>query len=86
VFTPNFESRAFDDFNAVNTVGDSINSPGKLFGVGSGSTVLIDGKLEDEWHGTLGKPLVWKTNSAGEIKTGNNVGFEAYQHYFVTQV
>jgi hypothetical protein len=80
VFTPEFDSRAFDDFNAVNSVGNSINSPGKLFGVGSGSTVLIDGRPEDEWHGTLGKPLVWKTNSVGETKTGNNVGFEAYQN------
>ena len=80
VFTPDFDSRAFDDFNAVNTLGNSINSPGKLFGVGSGSTVLIDGRPEDEWHGTLGKPLVWKTNNVGETKKSNNVGYEAYQH------
>jgi len=81
VFSPQFDSRAFDDFYAMNTVGDSINSPGKLFGVGAGGTVLIDGQPESEWYafGT-GRPLVWRTNSVGETKTSSTVGKETYQH------
>ena len=62
------------------TNGDSMTVPGRLFRTGGGSIVLIDDRPEDEWHGTLGKPLVWKTNSVGQTKSGNNVGFEAYQH------
>jgi hypothetical protein len=80
-FEPGFPGRVrFGITTRPNRICSAINSPGKLFGVGSGSTVLIDGRPEDEWHGTLGKPHVWKTNSVGETKTGNNVGFEAYQH------
>jgi hypothetical protein len=79
VFTPEFDSRARFDFDTP-TNGDSMTVPGRLFRTGGGSIVLIDDRPEDEWHGTLGKPLVWKTNSVGETKTGNNVGFEAYQH------
>jgi hypothetical protein len=81
VFSPEFDSRSKDDFLALNLEGDSINSPGKLFGVGPGGTVLIDGQPESEWY-ALGaaRPLVWKTNSVGETKTSSTVGRETYQH------
>jgi hypothetical protein len=82
VFTPEFDSRAQFDFDRP-SLGDSMTAPGRLFtrGVSGGTTtVLIDGQPEDNWHGALGRPLVWKTDGAGETKTGTNVGFEAYQH------
>jgi hypothetical protein len=83
VFTPEFDSRAQFDFD-TQTGGDSMTLPGNLFTRGPSSggttTVLIDGQPEDNWHGALGRPLVWKTDGAGETKTSNNVGFEAYQH------
>ena len=79
VFTPEFDSRARFDYDTP-TDGDSMTVPGRLFTRGGAAIVLIDGQSEENWHGTLGKPLVWKTNNVGEIKTGNNVGFEAYQN------
>jgi hypothetical protein len=82
VFTPEFDSRAQFDFDTPSN-GDSMTLPGNLFTRGSSggtTTVLIDGQPEDNWHGVLGRPLVWKTDGIGETKTGNNVGFEAYQH------
>jgi hypothetical protein len=83
VFTPEFDSRAQFDFDTLSN-GDSMTAPGRLFRVGQPSggaaTVLIDGQPENNWHGALGRALVWKTNGVGETKTGTNVGFEAYQH------
>jgi hypothetical protein len=82
VFTPEFDSRAQFDFD-TQTGGDSMTLPGNLFTRGSSggaTTVLINGQPEDNWHNSLGRPLVWKTDGAGETKSGTNVGFEAYQH------
>jgi hypothetical protein len=83
VFTPEFDSRAQFDFDTPSD-GDSMTAPGRLFTVGTPSggaaTVLIDGQPENNWHGALGRPLVWKTDGVGETKVGTNVGFEAYQH------
>jgi len=82
VFTPEFDSRARFDFDTLSG-GDSMTLPGNLFTRGSSggtATVLIDGQPENNWHGALGRPLVWKTDGAGDTKTSNNVGFEAYQH------
>ena len=82
VFTPEFDPRSRFDFERPSD-GNSMTVPGRLFTRGSsgGSTiVLIDDQPEDNWHGVLGRPLVWKTNGAGQTRTGNNVGFEAYQH------
>jgi len=83
VFTPEFDSRAQSDFDTPSNP-DTMTVPGNLFTRGPSSggavTVLIDGQPENNWHGSLGRPLVWKTDGTGETKTGNNVGFEAYQH------
>jgi hypothetical protein len=82
VFTPEFDSRARFDFDTP-TGGDSMTLPGNLFtrdSSGGATAVLIDGQPENQWHGALGRPLVWKTDGVGETKTGNNVGFEAYQN------
>jgi hypothetical protein len=61
-----------------------MTAPGRLFTRGPQSggtaTVLIDGQPENNWHGVLGRPLVFRTDGAGETKTGTNVGFEAYQN------
>jgi hypothetical protein len=83
VFTPDFDSRAQFEFDTPANP-DSMTTPGNLFTRGPSSggvvTVLIDGQPENNWHGALGRPLVWKTDGTGETKTGTNVGFEAYQH------
>jgi hypothetical protein len=82
-FTPEFDSRAQFDFDTPANA-DSMTVPGRLFTrgpqSGGASTVLIDDQPEDNWHGSLGRPLVWKTDGAGQTRTGTNVGFEAYQH------
>jgi hypothetical protein len=78
VFTEEFDSKAGDDFFARNTI-DSAIADGRLFNT-SGTNVFINGRPEAEWYAAIGKPLVWITNGVGETKTGNNIGFESYQH------
>lgn len=77
VFTGDFASQATADWKGLLT--GSVIGADRLFQY-TGSAVSILNVPEGMWNSTQSNPLVWATDGVGQSFSGNNIGFESYQH------